>query len=213
MKLNLSVSILALSMLLTQNLFSQVIEQTEESYMKDIETYRTNKDQQMLNNETSPLTQSQMDNFNGLSYYPVNINYQIKGEFVANETPKEVNLMTSAGSKVSLIEYGVVTFKFEGKSLSLTVYQNNNLPEFGDNSQQLFIPFTDLTSGKETNAGGRYLAVDMPGNDNSMVLDFNKAMNPFSAYNDSNVSVIPPQANSLINTFAIGERKYEDRTN
>ncbi len=213
MNFKLPVSILVLSMLLTLTVISQVTEQTKETHMKNIETDRTNKDQQMLNVETSPFSQDQLNKFNGLSYYPINYDYLIDGKFVAAEISKEVNLMTSTGSKIRLIESGVVTFKLDGKSVSLTVYQNNNLPEFGDNKQQLFIPFTDLTSGKETNGGGRYLAVDLPNQGNTMVLDFNKAMNPFSAYNNSNPGVISPEANNLINTMATGERKYEDRSN
>lgn len=211
MNLKFSVSILVIAMLLTQNLFSQVTEQTKESHMNNIETNRTNKDQQMLNAESSPLTQNQKDKFDGLSYYPVSYNYRIEGNFIANETPKEVNLMTSTGSKISLIEYGVVNFDIDGKSISLTVFQNKNLPEFSNKSEQLFIPFSDLTSGKETNAGGRYLAVDISGDRNSMVLDFNNAMNPYSVYNDKYVSVIPPTINNVKNFIATGERKYEDR--
>jgi len=213
MNFKLFACILVLSMLLAQIVNSQETELTKKSHMKTIETDRANKDQQMLNAETSPFSEDQLNKFDGLSYYPISYDYLIDGEFVAAETSKEVNLMTSTGSKISLIEYGVVTFNIEGKSASLTVYQNNNLPEFGDNKQQLFIPFTDLTSGKETNAGGRYLAVDMPNQENTMVLDFNNAMNPFSAYNSSIPGIITPEANNLINTMATGERKYEDRSN
>lgn len=213
MKVKLSVSFLVLGMLLTQNLISQVTEQTKESNMKEIETFRTSKDKQMLNAESSPLSQDQINKFNGLSYYPINYDYLIDGKFVAAESQNEVNMMTSTGSKISLIKYGVVTFNIDGKPVSLTVYQNKNLPEFSGNNKQLFIPFTDLTSGKETNNEGRYLPVDIPVDGSTMVLDFNQAMNPFSAYNNSNASVIPPQENSLINTMATGERKYEDRSN
>lgn len=211
MKVKLPIFILVMSMLIALNVKSQNMEQTAESHKLEIEKFRTNKDKKMLDPGLSPLVQDQIEGFKELSYFPINLNYQFEGKVTIDESHKEVSLTTNSGNKINLIMYGVVSFKIDGKSFELTIFQNKNLPEFGENNNQLFIPFTDMTSGKETNDGGRYLAVDMPDAKNVIILDFNKAMNPYSAYNGDSVSVISPEQNSLINLMLTGERKYEDR--
>ena len=60
----------------------------------------------------------------------------------------------------------------------------------------LFVPFTDLTNGKETYGGGRYMDVEIPEGD-SIVLDFNKAYNPYCAYSTNYSCPIPPKENDL----------------
>lgn len=212
MKMKLLVPTFLLCIFFTQIVYSQVDEQTINAHKDDVESYRSDKNEQMLKAESSPLSQDQIDSFNGLSYYPIDIKYKIEAEFTIDEQQKKVSLTTTSDGEIKLVKYGTVTFNYEGKSISLTVYQNNNLPEFAD-SKQLFIPFTDLTTEKETNNGGRYLAVEMPQEGNTMILDFNKAMNPYNAYDSSYASVIPPVENSFQQFMATGERKYEDRTN
>jgi uncharacterized protein (DUF1684 family) len=47
----------------------------------------------------------------------------------------------------------------------------------------LFIPFTDATSGEETYESGRYIDLEINDIANDKVLiDFNKAYNPYCAY-------------------------------
>ena len=66
-------------------------------------------------------------------------------------------------------------------------------PEYED---YLFIPFNDLTNGNETYDGGRYLDLKTT-SESTIVIDFNKAYNPYCAYNDKYSCPIPPRENDL----------------
>ena len=61
---------------------------------------------------------------------------------------------------------------------------------------QLFVPFTDGTSGNETYGGGRYLDLQ-PTATGAYVVDFNRAYHPYCVYDPSFVCPVPPEANRL----------------
>lgn len=204
--------VILLNLFFVQLAVSQDINDDISAHEKDIEEIRSAIDQQMRDTENSPLSSEQLATFEGLDYYRVDINYRVKATFEAEEPGTEVSLNTTSGDKIKLMKVGTVTFKLNGKSYSLSVFRSNNFLEYS-NPQQWFIPFTDKTNGSETNEHGRYLAVSQPTQENEMILDFNKARNPFNAYSRIVSSVIPPAKNSMTQTVAAGERKYEDRMN
>jgi uncharacterized protein (DUF1684 family) len=71
---------------------------------------------------------------------------------------------------------------------------------------QLFIPFYDETSTFETYGGGRYLEPKLV-NDNTLLIDFNKAYNPYCAYGNSEYSYpIPPVENRIGIKVEAGEK-------
>jgi uncharacterized protein (DUF1684 family) len=71
----------------------------------------------------------------------------------------------------------------------------------------LFVPFTDLTSGKETYGGGRYLDLEVPDGD-SLEVDFNYAYNPYCAYTDGYSCPIPKPESRLSISILAGEKLY-----
>jgi len=190
---------------------SSLFSQTATYDPTEIENSRALKDQQLADTESAILKSDQIETFKGLNYFPIDKSYVIPAQYIADESANEISLNTTNENKVGLVQVGIATFDYDGKTYSLAVFRNNNLPEFGDDKQQLFIPFTDQTTGKKTNVGGRYLPVEEPGADKIMVLDFNKAMNPYNAYNDLYEGIIPPPENTLLIEIMAGERKYEDR--
>ncbi len=193
-------------------IFHFIFFQNIKTLNKMIDNYRDTKNQLMMNPATSPLTADQIKRFKGLNYFASDSKYTINARFTAEAGQSVVSLNTSSGGKIDLIKHGMASFNWQGKPQTLAVFRNKSLAEFVANSLQLFIPFSDLTSGNETFKGGRYLPVDAPiAGTNTMVLDFNKAMNNFNAYNDNHLGVSPPAANVLVITMDSGERKYEDR--
>jgi hypothetical protein len=60
----------------------------------------------------------------------------------------------------------------------------------------LFLPFNDYTNGNETYGGGRYLDLRIP-DGSTIILDFNKAYNPYCAYTDRYSCPVPPKENSI----------------
>nr|WP_305050744.1 DUF1684 domain-containing protein [Elizabethkingia bruuniana] len=97
----------------------------------------------------------------------------------------------------------------EGQQYSLKVYQSQDLikkPSFKDH---LFLPFRDATNEKETYGGGRYIDLRIPKKDH-LIIDFNKAYNPYCAYNafDYNCPIVPIE-NKLPVEIRAGV-KYDD---
>ena len=78
-------------------------------------------------------------------------------------------------------------------------------PEYED---YLFIPFNDLTNGNETYDAGRYMDLETT-DENTIVIDFNKAYNPYCAYNDEFSCPIPPRENDLDVEIIAGVLAYK----
>jgi len=177
----------------------------------EIENIRILKDQKMGNLSTSPLSSEKIQSFTGLKYFEIDLKYRSKGFIRLSKPETFVELTMSNGAKLKFQEYGTVTFNIQGKDFTLTIFKNQNLPEFSENPDQLFIPFKDATSSGETNVNGRYLQLNISSNETEVIIDFNKAINPYRAYNEAFVSVNPPLSQLLEISMISGERKYEDR--
>lgn len=187
---------------------------TEESDLlrkAEIENYRLLKDQKLGNPSISPLSSEKIQSFTGLKYFEIDFKFSFRGIIKRNEPGKLVELPMSGGTKLKFEEFGTVSFNLLDKTFSLSIFKNQNLPEFNENPDQLFIPFKDATSGNETYANGRYLPVSIAADETEVIIDFNQAFNPYSAYNEAFVSVIPSSSPLLAVSMISGERRYEDR--
>lgn len=205
---HLSIILLVLASL---PLAAQVTEGEIALYTAMVEQDRNMKNESFKNPEGSPLLVNDLATFEGLFYYDVDVKYKVTATLTMLEDQKTITLSTTNGGKMDVIQYGTVSFELDGKTHTLSVFRDQNLPELASKPGQLFIPFKDKTSGDQTNANGRYLALSVPQDSNTVELDLNKAFNPYSAYNSEYVSVIPPDENGLDATLVTGERKYEDR--
>ena len=74
----------------------------------------------------------------------------------------------------------------------------------------LGLMFTDKTSGKETYDAGRYIDFNIGDIKNDkLVIDFNKAYNPYCAYVKGKYSCpIPPRENYLPIAIEAGEKNF-----
>ena len=117
---------------------------------------------------------------------------------------------TSGIIKKTFRVYGVLHFTINDTAVSLNIYQSQNLMNTDEYKNHLFLPFTDLSSGEETYAAGRY--IDMSTADiinNKVVIDFNKAYNPYCAYVSGKYNCpIPPKENQLPVMIAAGEKTF-----
>jgi hypothetical protein len=177
----------------------------------EIENYRLLKDQKLGNPSISPLSSEKIQSFSGLKYFEIDFRFSSSGIIRRNEPGKFVELPMSGGGKVKFEEFGTVSFKLLDKTFTLSIFKNQNLPEFTENPDQLFIPFKDATSSNETYTNGRYLPVSISSNETEVVIDFNRAINPYRAYNEAFVSVNPASSPLLEISMISGERRYEDR--
>lgn len=166
------------------------------SHTEEIEQFQYKLNVEFSDKKTSPLKKKDFKKFKSLHFFPINETYKISADF--ERTPDEpiFEMQTTTERKPLYTQYGIATFSFEGKEFSLRIYQNQKLmldPEYADH---LFIPFNDLTNGAESYDGGRYIDLQIP-KDNTIVIDFNKAYNPYCAYNDKYSCPIPPRENDL----------------
>ena len=105
-------------------------------------------------------------------------------------------MKTSTSRTPIYIKYGEITFTLEGKELKLNVYRDIELSKKAAYKDDLFLPFSDLTSGKESYIGGRYIDLKLPKGD-TIVVDFNTAYNPYCAYNYNYSCPLVPLENDL----------------
>jgi hypothetical protein len=134
--------------------------------------------------------------FPGPQWFPVNAGYRVEAAFTPYPQPKELKIPDTAGRIRTRQVPGVVTFQLNGETLRLEPITSGN---------ELFFMFRDRTSGRETYGAGRYLDSEMPKN-GKVVLDFNKAYNPYCALNPYTSCPIPPKQNTLITRVEAGEK-------
>lgn len=169
--------------------------------------------QQKLNLEyadikTSPLTKEDAIRFSSLEFFPIDKKYYVKAFFKRTPNEKPFDMLTTTSRLAKYVKYGEATFNLEGKKQKLAIYQSLSLKEKPEYKDYLFLPFTDKTSGKESYAGGRYIDLKIPKGD-SIVIDFNKAYNPYCAYNHKYSCPIPPKGNYLDVAVKAGVKKYK----
>jgi uncharacterized protein len=145
-----------------------------------------------------------------MSFYPVDEQYHIKARFEKVNDGKWFSMETSGGTKNINRVYGIIHFTIHDTLVKLNLYQSQDLMNITTYKHYLFLPFTDLTSGIETYTGGRY--IDLTIGDivnNNVIVDFNKAYNPYCAYVSGKYNCpIPPKENALQVTVRAGEKMF-----
>src|SRR5437667_5479452 len=94
----------------------------------------------------SPIPPNERANFKGLNYFPPDPDYRVASKLERFDTPKPIIMATSTGMPQAYLRNGAFTFEIEGRSLKLIVYKSAEDPY----ARSLFIPFSDQTSGRET---------------------------------------------------------------
>lgn len=143
-------------------------------------------------------------------FFPVNEKYRVKAKIEKVPEAPWFKMETSGKEKKTHRVFAIATFMLHDTIVKLHIYQSQQLMGIKQYADLLFIPFTDRTSGEETYANGRYIdasLADIRGD--SLVIDFNKAYNPYCAY-VSNVynCPMPPPENDLPVAVRAGEMKF-----
>lgn len=171
-------------------------------YVDDLISFRQEKDNFFKTAPESPLTSMQKTTFERLNYYPPNLDLVFHVKLLKNANPKHIGIEATGGETRPAEEYGRLQFQIDGKNLELHVYKM-----LGDDSNELFVPFTDETCGNTSYAGGRY--IDMSENHSGeYTLDFNYAYNPYCAYSHNFSCPIVPKENHLDVPVKAGEMKF-----
>ena len=138
--------------------------------------------------------------FTGLKWFPVDPAWKISAKFTPNAQPKTILFDSQNGVKQPMQSPGVVTFTRDGKEYRL---------EPVTEGRELFFIFRDATSNKTTYGAARFLYAE-PAMNGTVILDFNKAINPPCAFTAYATCPLPPPQNRLTLAVTAGEKKYSD---
>jgi uncharacterized protein (DUF1684 family) len=177
---------------------------TSEAYRKEREKERKDKDDYMRNNSESPFADS-VALFTGLKYFDIDESFRISANLIPIEEKKTITLATSDGLEKRYLPYAYAEFSLKGEKCRLLILE---IMDMGPFRGTLFLAFADATSAKESYGAGRYLDIKKVPGSTSVLLDFNKAYNPYCAYNDNFSCPFPPSENLLKVAIPAGEKVY-----
>lgn len=177
-----------------------------QDFKAEIEKHREEYKAEFLKSANSPLKQ---EDFEYLRFYEPNEKFKVECKFVPTKG-KPFELPTSAGKTKTYVKFGELKFEIDEKKYKLAVYQSLGLKIIPQYRDYLFIPFKDLTNGKGSYGGGRYLDFRMKQLEGEKIyLDFNKAYNPYCAFSEGYSCPIPPKENHLKVAIEAGEMNFE----
>jgi uncharacterized protein (DUF1684 family) len=171
----------------------------DSSYLSQVVEFRANKDREWRESD-DPVPANRRDELLPLRYYPPDPNYAVPAQLRLSDDRPIVEVATSTGTRRKLQVVGALEFTLNGQQLSLGA-----LSPPGEPIRNLFVPFMDLTTGKETYSAGRYLDI-VPTSTGIYTIDFNYAYNPTCAYNASYECPYPPPSNRLKVAILAGEK-------
>jgi uncharacterized protein (DUF1684 family) len=177
--------------------------QDDTTYIEAIKKERAENEHFMTSSKESPLKDK--SEFTGLKYFPPDLKYKIIADLIPIQSKKVVTLNTNDGKEQRYIEYAYAEFNLDGVHNKLLILEGIDM---GPIRGKLFLAFGDETSAVETYGAGRYLDVNKVPGSTTIVLDFNKAYNPYCAYNDTYSCPIPPVENLLKVPIKAGEKVY-----
>ena len=157
----------------------------------------------------SPLMKDDLKQFKGLDFYPIDEKYIVEAIFIRTKREKSFKMKTTTSRTPMYKKYGELHFSIDGKELKLNVYQNVDLKKKPGYDDYLFLPFSDLTCGKDSYIGGRYIDMRIPKSE-KVIIDFNQAYNPYCAYNYEYSCPIVPLENDLDIEINAGVKKFHD---
>ena len=175
----------------------------------DLSSHRVSIDTDYANGDDSPLSDDQKADFTGLDYFTGDNDFCVEATFTVSAENEVFEMPTFNEASLPFKEYGTFRFSVGGSDYSLTAYQRMDLPE--DRRQWVLVPFKDATNGRGTYGGGRYLEIDLP-IDSSTTIDFNRASNPWCAYDPGYVCPVPPAKNWLNLRIEAGEKAFKTDT-
>lgn len=173
------------------------------------EEFQAELNVQFSDSLTSPLLTEDLQHFTSLEFYPISEKYIVEATFKKARRQQPFKMKTSTDRMPMYKKYGTLYFELEGKKMQLHLYQNLELSKKPGFENYLFLPFSDTTNGKETYIGGRYLDFEIP-KSKKLMINFNKAYNPYCAYNYEYSCPIVPLENDLEVKIEAGVKKFHD---
>ncbi|WP_394750477.1 DUF1684 domain-containing protein [Spongiimicrobium salis] len=188
----------------------EAIEESPISAINDILKFQRDLNKTFKDPKTSPLPDRYRKNFEGLDFFAPDTNYVVTATLV--RTPNAIPFMmpTTTNDQSREVVYGVAHFELKGKAYQLEIYQSPEQSKEEGYENYLFLPFLDQTNDNQTYAGGRYIDLEIPKGAHIQI-DFNKAYNPYCAYNKKYSCPIVPKVNDLKTEIKAGVKDFNKK--
>jgi uncharacterized protein (DUF1684 family) len=151
--------------------------------------------------DCSPVPQARRAKLLPLRYYEIDASYNVPAALKVSEDRPVFEMPTSTGTLRRMERVGVLEFVLNGQPMTLAAFVEEGTRRI----ETLFVPFADHTTGTETYSAGRYLDLH-PTATGIYAIDFNRAYNPYCAYNDTYECPFPPPSNRLKLAVRAGEK-------
>jgi hypothetical protein len=148
--------------------------------------------------DDEPIPAAKKAQFLPLVYFPVDPEYHVVAGLKPATEQTTLMMPTSSGQLRRMIRLGTLEFTLKGQQMTLSAFTEGDV-------SRLFVPFSDLTSGTETYAAGRFIDLNRTGT-NLYELDFNRAYTPYCYYNATFECPYPPPENRLKVPIHAGEK-------
>ncbi|TQQ80988.1 DUF1684 domain-containing protein [Halonotius terrestris] len=176
-----------------------------ERWVSEIKQMRADKDEFFTEHPQSPIQPEVRDDFEGLSYFEPKPEFRVPTRVRVYSNPDPIELDVTAGQPIRYLRPFIFEFELRDERQQLAGYQQE-----GEDTDTIFIPFRDKTTGQQTYHRGRYMETEPDEeltNGDTVTLDFNLAYNPFCAYSETFACPLPPEENWLDVVVPAGERK------
>jgi uncharacterized protein len=171
-----------------------------ESYADIVKKQRETFEQNLRAENDSPI--ANLKDFSGIKFFEADKKFIIDADFQAITSSEKGMILMTDSTQSEIEKVGNATFSIDGKLFTVSLF---------DEGEFFLLPFRDLTSGKETYGGGRFINVPKDKQkDNKIEIDFNNAHNFYCAYNESFICPIPPKENFIAVEIRAGEKKYKE---
>jgi len=147
---------------------------------------------------SDPIPQDKHAQFLPLAYFPIDDTYKVPAILKPSDDATLIDMPTSTGTMRKMRRAGTLEFTLKGQPLKFTAF-------IEPGAKSLFVPFSDMTSGTETYAAGRFLDLT-PNAAGIYEIDFNKAYIPYCYYNPTYECPYPPAENRLKIPIRAGEK-------
>lgn len=146
-----------------------------------------------IKDKESPALQT----FKGVPTYPYAEEWRMNAKWDRYDPPKTLQITNIVGQKFEEECPGAYVFQKDGKEYRLEPTREGN---------ELFLVFSDATTGRDTYGGGRFIYTDLPDSTGHVVLDFNRAYNPPCAFTAWATCPLPTAQNKLAIKVEAGEK-------
>lgn len=180
------------------------------TYKDEIKLFQYELNTEYADASKSPLTKEDLKTFKALDFFEINEKYKVTAQLEYTPNSPVFELKTTTDRLPLYRKYAIATFVLDGKEHQLNIYQSQDLMNSLEYKNYLFLPFNDTTNGKSTYGGGRFMDLEIPSTEsNTIIIDFNKAYNPYCAYNHIYSCPIPPKENTLNIAIEAGVKAYK----